>query len=227
MSRPGMFVVKRDGRQEDVHFDKITARIRKLCYGLDMRYIDPVAVAMKVVQGIYPGVTTRELDQLAAETCACATAAARSALRARWTIPGAAACSAAPRALVPVTNRHSTERRRALDLVRAPVRPLAPAGAYSSTYHPDWSTLAARIAVSDLHKMTDTVFSRNCTKLAEHRHPKVRGQGGQEEVQPSQGVPLIVSVARVTCSRRRCCCTSAALPLPLLPPRRRRATPRR
>lgn len=95
-----MHVVKRDGRKEEVHFDKITARIRKLTDGLDKRFIDPVrcaaeracaaptlgshysadwptpapspqtAVAMKVVQGIYNGVTTRELDQLAAETCA-------------------------------------------------------------------------------------------------------------------------------------------------------------
>lgn len=131
-----MKVVKRDGRREDVHMDKITARIRNLCDGLDARFIDPVrggaralaegrgqgrgqgqggkgrgrgalrprpparlradtppptcrvprpcpaiaapprgtrvqvAVAMKVVAGIYDGVTTRELDQLAAETCA-------------------------------------------------------------------------------------------------------------------------------------------------------------
>jgi len=73
------------------------------------------AVAMKVVQGIYNGVTTRELDQLAAETCA-----------------------------------------------------------YSSTYHPDWSILAARIAVSDLQKMTEASFSRNAKRLFEHTHPKVR-----------------------------------------------------
>lgn len=49
------------------------------------------------------------------------------------------------------------------------------AGAYSSTYHPDWSTLAARIAVSDLHKQTDSCFSKNAQRLREHIHPKVSG----------------------------------------------------
>lgn len=65
----GMYVIKRSGKKEEVHFDKITQRIKNLTTGLDTRYIDPVAVSMKVVQGIYSGVTTRELDQLAAETC--------------------------------------------------------------------------------------------------------------------------------------------------------------
>ena len=37
-----MYVIKRDGSHEEVHFDKITTRIKKLCYGLDKRYIDPV-----------------------------------------------------------------------------------------------------------------------------------------------------------------------------------------
>lgn len=62
-----MYVVKRDGRREEVHFDKITARIKKLCYGLDP-LVEPVIIAQKVVQGVYPGVTTSELDELAAET---------------------------------------------------------------------------------------------------------------------------------------------------------------
>ena len=43
-----MFVIKRDGRKEDVLFDKVTARISKLCYGLDMAYIEPVLIAQKV-----------------------------------------------------------------------------------------------------------------------------------------------------------------------------------
>jgi len=64
-----MFVIKRDGRQEGVHLNKITARIAKLCHGLNMNFIDPAGVAVKVVKGMYAGVTTRELDQLAAETC--------------------------------------------------------------------------------------------------------------------------------------------------------------
>lgn len=65
-----MYVVKRDGRKEDVQFDKITARIKHLCRGLDMDFVDPVAVTMKVNQGIFSGVTTKSLDELAAQTCA-------------------------------------------------------------------------------------------------------------------------------------------------------------
>ena len=69
-----MFVVKRDGRSEVVHFDKITSRINKLCYGLDPNHVDATIVSQKVVQGVYPGVTTIELDELAAQTAAsCAT----------------------------------------------------------------------------------------------------------------------------------------------------------
>jgi ribonucleoside-diphosphate reductase alpha chain len=67
------YVFKRDGRKEAVKFDKVTARIQKLCYGLDPIHVDPVNVAMKVIQGIYPGVTTTELDNLAAETAASLT----------------------------------------------------------------------------------------------------------------------------------------------------------
>lgn len=68
-----MYVIKRDGRQESVKFDKITARIQKLCYGLDPNHVDSVSVAMKVIQGIFPGVTTAQLDNLAAETAASMT----------------------------------------------------------------------------------------------------------------------------------------------------------
>lgn len=67
-----MFVVKRDGKTESVKFDKITARIQKLCYGLDPS-VEPVKVAMKVIEGIYDGVTTSELDNLAAEVAASLT----------------------------------------------------------------------------------------------------------------------------------------------------------
>jgi ribonucleoside-diphosphate reductase alpha chain len=56
------YVIKRDGRKEAVKFDKVTARIQKLCYGLDPVHVDAVHVAMKVIQGIYPGVSTTELD---------------------------------------------------------------------------------------------------------------------------------------------------------------------
>ncbi len=67
-----MDVIKRDGRKEPVMFDKITARIRKLCYGLN-ELVDPVKVAMRVIEGLYDGVTTSELDNLAAEIAATMT----------------------------------------------------------------------------------------------------------------------------------------------------------
>lgn len=108
----GMYVVKRDGRQEDVHFDKITARIKKLCEGLDMDFVDPVAVTMKVNQGIFSGVSTTELDELAAQTCA-----------------------------------------------------------YMSTNHPDYSILAARICLSNLHKETESSFLVLVKQLRDYVHP--------------------------------------------------------
>ena len=108
-----MFVVKRGGKKEPVHFDKITKRIEKLCYGLDENFIEPVLIAQKVVQGVYPGVTTSELDELAAETAA-----------------------------------------------------------YMSTQHPDFSTLAARISMSNLHKSTSANFMETVDKLHDYIHPK-------------------------------------------------------
>ncbi len=68
-----MYVIKRDGNRESVKFDKVTARIQKLCYGLDPIHVTPINVAMKVIEGIYEGVTTSELDNLAAETAASLT----------------------------------------------------------------------------------------------------------------------------------------------------------
>uniref|UniRef100_A0A1I7U1P9 Ribonucleoside-diphosphate reductase large subunit n=1 Tax=Caenorhabditis tropicalis TaxID=1561998 RepID=A0A1I7U1P9_9PELO len=102
------YVVKRDGRSEDVHFDKITSRIQKLSYGLNMEFVDPVAVAIKVISGLYKGVTTVELDNLAAETAASMT-----------------------------------------------------------TQHPEYALLAARIAVSNLHKKTNKVFSESRASMSE------------------------------------------------------------
>ena len=67
-----MYVVKRDERKETVKFDKITARIIKMCYGLDP-LVSPEAVAMKVIEGIYDGVSTSDLDNLAAEVAAAKT----------------------------------------------------------------------------------------------------------------------------------------------------------
>jgi len=68
-----MYVIKRDGNKETVKFDKVTARIQKLCYGLEPSHVNSINVAMKVIEGIYEGVTTSELDNLAAETAASLT----------------------------------------------------------------------------------------------------------------------------------------------------------
>ena len=104
-----MLVVKRDGRRESVKFDKITARIEKLCYGLDPKFVSPVEVAMKVINGLYDGVSTQELDNLAAEISATMT-----------------------------------------------------------TRHPDYAKLAARIVVSNLHKVTSKSFSNTMKRLYQH-----------------------------------------------------------
>lgn len=107
-----MFVVKRDGRKEQVMFDKIQARIKKMCYGL-ATVVDPVLVSMRVIEGLYDGVTTVELDNLAAETAASLT-----------------------------------------------------------SKHPDFAILAARIAVSNLHKNTKKSFSDVMQDLYEYIDPK-------------------------------------------------------
>ncbi|XP_069748363.1 ribonucleoside-diphosphate reductase large subunit isoform X2 [Narcine bancroftii] len=107
-----MFVVKRDGHQEKVMFDKITSRIQKLCYGLNPEFVDPAQITMKVIQGLYSGVTTVELDTLAAETAATMT-----------------------------------------------------------TKHPDYAILAARIAVSNLHKETKKMFSEVMEDLYHYVSP--------------------------------------------------------
>uniref|UniRef100_A0AC35UE95 Ribonucleoside-diphosphate reductase n=1 Tax=Rhabditophanes sp. KR3021 TaxID=114890 RepID=A0AC35UE95_9BILA len=65
-----IYVEKRNGNQEKVHLDKITARIEKLCYGLNMDYVDPIQITLSVIKRIYKGVTTVELDDLAAATAA-------------------------------------------------------------------------------------------------------------------------------------------------------------
>lgn len=107
-----MLVIKRDGRRESVRFDKITARIENLCYGLDSRYIHPIEIAKKVIDGLYDGVTTTELDNLAAEVCASLT-----------------------------------------------------------VQHPEYATLAARIAISNLHKTTSQSFSNTMKRLYTYINP--------------------------------------------------------
>jgi len=104
-----MYIVKRDGKHQEVKFDNITKRIRALCDGLDSKYVDPVPITQKVIEGFYTGISTSEIDTLAAETCA-----------------------------------------------------------YMSQRHPDFSTLAARIAVSNLHKNTSSSFSETGRTLYEY-----------------------------------------------------------
>ena len=65
-----MIVIKRDGSEEPVKFDKITSRIKKLTYELNRDFVDPMEVSMKVISGIYDRITTIELDKLAAEIAA-------------------------------------------------------------------------------------------------------------------------------------------------------------
>merc|ERR1719217_950129 len=104
-----MHVVKRDGRREEVRFDSITKRISSLTEGLDPKFVDAIPITQKVIEGFYSGISTSEIDTLAAETCA-----------------------------------------------------------YMSQKHHDFSTLAARIAVSNLHKNTVESFSKTCTMLHEY-----------------------------------------------------------
>tara|TARA_Y100000768_G_scaffold111461_1_gene82079 strand:- start:1695 stop:4049 length:2355 start_codon:yes stop_codon:yes gene_type:complete len=108
-----MLVIKRDGRKETVKFDKITARIEKLSYGLNSDFVKTIEIAKKVIDGLYDGVSTQELDELAAETAATLT-----------------------------------------------------------TKHPDFATLAARIAVSNLHKTTSKSFSSTMKRLYTYVNPK-------------------------------------------------------
>jgi len=108
-----MLVIKRDGRLETVRFDKVTARIEKLSYGLDTRFVEAIEVSKKVIDGIYDKVQTTELDNLAAETAASLT-----------------------------------------------------------TKHPDYAILAARIAISNLHRTTSKSFSNTIKLLYQYVDPK-------------------------------------------------------
>ena len=109
-----LHVIKRNGKRQDIAFDKIFKRInnRASCLGRK-DYVDVSKIAQKVIQGVYPGVRTSELDTLAAET-----------------------------------------------------------SAYMGTIHPDYQRLAARIAVSNLHKETDDSFSRTLHKIDTAIDPK-------------------------------------------------------
>lgn len=108
-----MFVIKRSGRKEAVSLDKILRRIQNLCIGLNP-IVEPVIVSQKVVQGLKDGITTTELDNLAAQTSAAMISS-----------------------------------------------------------HPDYGTLAARIAVSNLHKNTRESFSRNIKEMYRYVDAKI------------------------------------------------------
>lgn len=127
-------VVKRDGRREPVKFDKITARIKKLAYGLDP-IVDVTELAQKVCLGVFDGVTTSALDDLAAETAA-----------------------------------------------------------YMSTKHHDYSLLASRIAVSNLHKKTSNSFAETVDKLYNYVLPK----NGQPAPLIAEDVHKYITVNRET-----------------------------
>jgi len=114
-----MFVVKRDGERQKVAFDKITKRLENLCLNIEPVLkpddVDPTIVAQKVTAGVYSGVTTRELDNLAAETAA-----------------------------------------------------------YMATTHPGYGALAARIAISNLHKETEGNFANTVEKMYTYINPKTQ-----------------------------------------------------
>eukprot|EP00931_Biecheleriopsis_adriatica_P100755 TRINITY_DN759_c0_g1_i8.p1 TRINITY_DN759_c0_g1~~TRINITY_DN759_c0_g1_i8.p1 ORF type:complete len:806 (+),score=226.88 TRINITY_DN759_c0_g1_i8:62-2479(+) len=110
-----LHVVKRDGQHQEVKFDNITKRILNLCEGLDAKYVEPVPITQKVIEGFYNGISTAEVDTLAAETCA-----------------------------------------------------------YMSQRHPDFSILAARIAISNLHKNSSDSFYETCKVLYEYHDQQGR-----------------------------------------------------
>lgn len=114
-----MQVVKRNGQSEEVSFDKIKRRIEHLCNGLDLRYVNSIEICKKVIQGLYDGVKTTVLDNLASETAAT-----------------------------------------------------------MATQHPDYAILAARIAVSNLHKNSDKSFAKTMKALHEYIDPKT-GENAQ------------------------------------------------
>ena len=108
-----MQVVNRKGEREDVRFDAIHEKLVKLAEGLDPTWVDPGHVTKLTIEGLYDGVTTRELDQLAAETAASL-----------------------------------------------------------ASHHPDYSRLAARICVDDLHRSTKDTFTDVITDLREYIDPE-------------------------------------------------------
>ena len=108
-----MQVVNRKGERENVRFDAILEKLSGLTDGLDTNWVDAANLTKLTIEGLYDGVTTRELDQLAAETAASL-----------------------------------------------------------ASHHPDYSKLAARICVDDLHRSTKETFSEVITDLREFIDPE-------------------------------------------------------
>ena len=109
-------VTKRNGKKEPIILDKILERINQQTYLLDSKYISPFEIAQKVIEGIFPNIETRTLDNLAMETSAALT-----------------------------------------------------------TKHPDYSILAARLAITSLHKETKKSFSQTMKDLYDYVDPKLEG----------------------------------------------------
>jgi ribonucleoside-diphosphate reductase alpha chain len=114
-----MRVIKRNGTDELVKFDKISSRVKKQTYDLDRDYVDAMEVSKKVISGLYDGVTSKELDKLAAETAASLT-----------------------------------------------------------RIHPDYSILAARIAITSLKKETNKSFKDTIEKLYTYVNKKTGENAG-------------------------------------------------
>ena len=109
----GLQVVKRNGEKVDVRFDAISEKLTTLAQGLNEDWVDAGYVTKLVIEGLYDGVTTSELDELSAETAASL-----------------------------------------------------------ASHHPDYSKLAARICVDNLHRSTKSVFSEVISDLREYIDPE-------------------------------------------------------
>ena len=130
-----MQVVNRKGEREDVRFDAILEKLSRLTNGLDTTWVDAANLTKLTIEGLYDGVTTRELDQLAAETAASL-----------------------------------------------------------ASHHPDYSKLAARICVDDLHRSTKESFSEVITDLREFIDP----ESGEHAPLISQEVYDIIMANKAT-----------------------------
>lgn len=136
-----------------VHFDKITSRISRLCYNL-AEFVDPIMVSQKVIQGLYKGQTIHQQQQ---HTIATASLPANTTTLTPLSYPLSSARTAG------VTTSELDELA-------------AETAAHLTALHPDFGVLAARIAISNLHKSTLKSFSETCTLLYNYVEPKTGKQ---------------------------------------------------